>query len=85
MPTTLGADGGQPRSQPEDVDDTAVVEAAVDEPPDDFSDEPEPEDFSEEPEDFSDEPEAPFSDEPEPLVAEPAVTEEPGPERESVR
>jgi hypothetical protein len=86
MPTTLGVDGGQPRGQLEDVDDVAVVEAAVDEPPEDFSDEPEPEDFSDEPEpeDFSDEP-APFSDEPEPLVAEPEVTEEPAPERESVR
>ena len=87
MPTTLGADGGHPRSQLEDVDDAAVVEAAVDEPFEEESEEPEPEDFSDEPEpeDFSDEPEEPFSDEPEPFVAEPEVTEEPDPARESVR
>jgi hypothetical protein len=60
------------------VDDAAGLAGAVDD--DELDD-----DESEEPEDFSDEPE-PFSeeDEPEePLVAEPAVTEEP--ERESVR
>ena len=70
------------------MDDAAGFEGAVDddeEPdePGDFSDEPddfsdEPDDRSEELDDFSEEP-----DEPEPLVAEPAVTEEP--ERESVR
>jgi len=81
MPTTLGAAGRHPRGQLEGVDDAAVVEEAVDEP----LDEPEPDDpDDEESEDFSEEPDEPdFSDEPDPLVAEPAVTEEP--ERESVR
>jgi hypothetical protein len=55
------------------VDDAAGLAGAVD---DEESDEPE--DFSDDPDDFSD-----FSDEPEPLVADPAVTDEP--ERESVR
>jgi hypothetical protein len=59
--------------QLEGVDDAAGLAGAVD---DEESDEPD--DFSDEPEDFSEE------EEPEePLVADPAVTEEP--DRESVR
>jgi hypothetical protein len=59
------------------VDDAAGVDAAVDD---------EDEEESDEPEDFSEEPEDPLDvsdDEPEPLVADPAVTDDP--ERESVR
>jgi len=57
------------------VDDAAGLAGVVD---DDESEDPD--DFSDEPDDFSEEP-----DEPEPLVAEPEVTEEPDPARESVR
>jgi hypothetical protein len=54
------------------VDDAAGLAGAVDEESD------EPEDFSDEPDDFSEE-----DDPDEPLVADPAVTDEP--DRESVR
>lgn len=73
MPTTLGAPARHPRSQLVGVDDAAGFAGGVD---DDESEEPE--DFSEEPEDFSEE-----DDPGEPLVADPAVTDEP--DRESVR
>jgi hypothetical protein len=72
MPTTLGAVARHPVGQLEGVDDAAGVAGAVDDTSEDLSDEPD--DFSDDADDFSDE---------EPLVADPAVTDEP--ERESVR
>jgi hypothetical protein len=66
--------------QLEDVDDAAGFEAPVDDPLEEVLDE------SAEPEGFCEDPEDPLDlsdDEPEPLVAEPAVTDDP--ERESVR
>jgi hypothetical protein len=78
MPTTLGAAARHPAGQLAGVDDAAGVAGAVD---DEELDEPEDFDGSEEPE------EEDLSEDPEPLVAAPAVTDEPEreSERESVR
>lgn len=85
MPTTLGAAARPTGGQLEGVDDAAGVDDPVDEDEDEDEDDEDDDEESDDPDDFSDEPEdlPDFSDEPEPLVAAPAVTEEP--ERESVR